>query len=143
MSELHAATALASFADLEARLDERNRLAAAYTAALSAVPGIGFPDVPVGDRSTYKDFTILIDPAAYGRRACDLAAILEGEGIESRRYYAPPVHAMQAYRGCALPEDGLPVTDRIADRVLTLPLWVGMTDAQLHAVARAIGRHAA
>ena len=43
MSELHAATALASLEDLEERLAERNRLAAAYTAALAGNAGRAIP----------------------------------------------------------------------------------------------------
>ncbi len=97
MSELHAATALASLSDLEERLEERNRLAAVYTEALTAIPGIRIPEVPAGDRSTYKDYTILIDPEECGLDADALAAALRLDGIETRRYYAPPVHAMHAY----------------------------------------------
>ena len=66
MSELHAAVALASFEDLEERLRERTRLADAYRSALGSVPGVSFPIVPDGDRSTYKDLTVLIDPESFG-----------------------------------------------------------------------------
>ena len=136
MSELHAATALASLSDLEERLEERNRLAATYTEALSGVPGIRIPEVPAGDRSTYKDYTILVD-AEGGLGADALAAALRLDGIETRRYYAPPVHAMHAYASRG-PAGSLPITDRAAEQALTLPLWVGMTDAQVTGVARAI-----
>ena len=30
------------------------------------VPGIRIPEVPAGDRSTYKDYTVLIDPDGFG-----------------------------------------------------------------------------
>jgi dTDP-4-amino-4,6-dideoxygalactose transaminase len=142
MSELHAATALASLADLEERLDERGRLAAVYRDALSTVAGITFPVVPAGDRTTYKDLTILVDPGRYGRHATELADTLRSEGIETRRYYAPPIHTMQAYRGAASLGDDLAVTDRAADRVLALPLWVGMSDGQVARVAGVIDRNA-
>ena len=140
MSELHAATALASLVDLEERLAERNRLAAAYTQALSSIPGIRIPEVPSGDRSTYKDYTILVDPGAYGLDADALAVALRRDGVETRRYYAPPVHAMHAYASVRGPAGAWPVTDRAAARALTLPLWVGMTDSQVTGVAGAIAR---
>ena len=140
MSELHAATALASLSDLEERLGERNRLAGVYTEALAGVPGIGVPHVPVGARSTYKDYTILVEPAEFGLDADALAAALRLHGIETRRYYAPPVHAMRAYSSLRSPAGAWPVTDRAAQRALTLPLWVGMTDAQVTGVAGAIAR---
>jgi len=140
MSELHAATALASLEDLDERLEERRRLAAAYTSALANIPGIRIPEVHSGDLSTYKDFTILIDPDEFGVGAAAVAGLLREEGIETRRYYSPPVHEMAAYRTSADAVDGLPVTKLAAQRALTLPLWVGMTDAQVTGVAEAIVR---
>jgi len=60
-------------------------------------------------------------------------------GIDTRRYYAPPVHRTRAYRAVA--NGGhLPVTDEAAARVLTLPLWEGMTNEQVGLVAEAVTR---
>jgi dTDP-4-amino-4,6-dideoxygalactose transaminase len=140
MSELHAATGLASLEDLDARLDERNRLAAAYTSALAGIPGVRIPEVAPGDRSTYKDYTVLIDPDGYGLNAATVAELLRREGIETRRYYSPPVHAMRAYQVPGHPPDELPATESAAEQALTLPLWVGMTDAQVGIVAEVIRR---
>jgi dTDP-4-amino-4,6-dideoxygalactose transaminase len=143
MSELHAATALASFEDLEERIAERNRLAERYRKGFRELPGVDFPVVADGDRSTYKDLTVLIDQEAFGMDATAVAKALAAEGIETRRYYAPPVHRQRAYRSLAPANGPLPVTDLAAARVLTLPLWTGMTDAQVDRVARALARLAA
>lgn len=140
MSELHAAVALASLDGLDRRIEERNELATIYRDALGGLPGISFPKVPEGDRSTYKDFTILIDHEEFGMSPTALATALEAEGIETRRYYSPPVHEMQAYRGLAERNGGLPETERAAGRVLTLPLWNGMTEADVAGVAQAVTR---
>ncbi len=69
-----------------------------------------------------------------------VARSLAGEGIETRRYYSPPVHMMQAYRVAGATPGALPVTEQAAQQVLTLPLWVGMTDEQIEQVADAIRR---
>ncbi|MGH2595278.1 MAG: DegT/DnrJ/EryC1/StrS family aminotransferase [Actinomycetota bacterium] len=140
MSELHAATALASLSDLDERLAERNRLAAAYTAELSDVPGIIIPEVSTGDRSTYKDYSILVDPEGFGLDAGAVGRALALAGVETRRYYSPPVHAMQAYRSVSGATGVLPVTEWASQRALTLPLWVGLKDAQVKAVAGRIRR---
>jgi dTDP-4-amino-4,6-dideoxygalactose transaminase len=140
MSELHAATALSSLTDLEQRLGERNRLAGAYSDALAGLPGIRIPTVPEGDRSTFKDYTILVESTEFGVDADALAFALKSDGIETRRYYSPPVHAMRAYASLRSPSGSWPVSDRAAQRALTLPLWVGMTDAQVRGVAGAIAR---
>jgi dTDP-4-amino-4,6-dideoxygalactose transaminase len=135
MSELHAATALASLEDLDERLRERERLAAAYTQALEGIPGVRIPEVPAGDTSTHKDYCVLIDPNQYGLEAATVAQALGREGIETRRYYSPPVHAMEPYRVLGDAADRLPVTEQAADQILTLPLWVGMSEAQIAKVA--------
>jgi len=138
MSELHAAVALASLDGLDGWLERRNRAAERYREALGSIPGLSFPTVPEGDRSTYKDFTVLVDPQALGLGAPTLAEALIAEGIETRRYYSPPVHRTRAYQ--AMANGPLPVTEWAAERVLTLPLWAGMTDDLFERVAEAIGR---
>jgi dTDP-4-amino-4,6-dideoxygalactose transaminase len=140
MSELHAAVALGSLEGLDARIDRRNELAEAYWEALSSVPGIHFPVVGEGDRSTYKDFTILVEPEEAGLDADGLARALAAEGIETRRYYSPPVHAMRSYRHLNGTNGHLPVTEWAARRVLTLPLWSDMSEEQVDRVGMAIAR---
>jgi dTDP-4-amino-4,6-dideoxygalactose transaminase len=140
MSELHAATALASFEDLEERIARRNQLAERYRKVLAGLPGIDFPTVAEGDRSTYKDFTILIDGEGFGMDALSVAKALAAEGVQTRRYYSPPVHRQRAYRWVGPANGALPETDRAAARVLTLPLWTGMDDEQVEGVGVAMAR---
>jgi dTDP-4-amino-4,6-dideoxygalactose transaminase len=140
MSELHAATALASFSDLEERIARRNQLAERSRKALAEVAGIDFPAVDEGDRSTYKDFTVLVDDERFGMDATALAAALEAEGVQTRRYYSPPVHRQRAYRTVGPSNGALPVTDDAAARVLTLPLWTGMDDELVDRVGVAVAR---
>jgi dTDP-4-amino-4,6-dideoxygalactose transaminase len=140
MSEIHAAFALASLEDLEQRIDRRNELARMYKQALADVPGIGFPAVAESDRTTYKDFTILVEGSEFGMDAAELAKALAEEGIQTKRYYAPPVHTMQAYRSQAGNNGQLPVTEAAALRVLTLPLWSSMEGPELLGVADAVRR---
>src|SRR5690606_32516970 len=61
MSELHAAVALESLAELDEHLAIRRRLAARYQEALAAVPGVRPQAVDPGDASTWKDFTVIVD----------------------------------------------------------------------------------
>jgi dTDP-4-amino-4,6-dideoxygalactose transaminase len=139
MSELHAATALASLDDLDERLAERTRLAGLYRETFREGDGVSFPAVPEGDRSTFKDLTVLIDPDDFGLTADDVAVALADEGVETRRYYSPPVHQQRAYAG--VPSDvDLRVTTWASDRVLSLPLWVGMTDHDVEGVGQAFRR---
>jgi dTDP-4-amino-4,6-dideoxygalactose transaminase len=140
MSEIHAAMALASLEGLDERIDRRNELAGVYRQALADVPGISFPVVRETDRSTFKDFTILVEASEFGIDAAELTGALAAEGIQTKRYYAPPVHRMKAYRGQAVKNGSLPVTEAVVQRVLTLPLWSSMQEPELLQVADAVRR---
>jgi dTDP-4-amino-4,6-dideoxygalactose transaminase len=140
MSEVHAAVALNSLGGLDERVERRNQIAARYRERLARVPGIGFPAVHVGDRSTYKDFTVLVDPVDFGLTATELGDELRSAGIETRHYYAPPVHQMQAYRSTTIPGSDLLYTEEAAARVISLPMWSDLSDAQIDRVAETIRR---
>jgi dTDP-4-amino-4,6-dideoxygalactose transaminase len=138
MSEVHGALALASLPGLSDRIKRRNDLADEYRDALSRLPGVTFPTVRDGDVSTFKDFTVLIDPETFGVDAVAVSAALAHEGIDTRRYYSPPVHRMHAYRSYAAVGGDLTVTEKTATRVLTLPLWNEMTEAHIDRVVAAM-----
>ncbi|MFE5331374.1 DegT/DnrJ/EryC1/StrS family aminotransferase [Embleya sp. NPDC056575] len=138
MSELHAALALVSLRGLPERVRTRTDLVAAFAAAIRDVPGVRLPVLAEGDVSTWKDLTLVIDPESFGLDVPTLARALKAEGIDSRRYFHPPVHRQKAY--AHLPARSLPVTDDIADRVLTLPLWSHMDTTTVDTVAEAVIR---
>ena len=63
-----------------------------------------------------------------------LTAAMTAEGIDSRRYFHPPIHRQKAYAGM-LDGQPLPVTDQLSARVITPPLWSDMGDADVRALA--------
>lgn len=120
LSELHSCLGRASLKMLEEVVAHRNEVANRLQAGLSEIPGIGFQAIAETDRTTYKDFTIVIDPEAFGLRRDRAAAALLSEGIPSRKYFSPPCHQHQAFRDFAL--DPLPLTETLAARCLSIPL---------------------
>lgn len=138
MSELHAAVGLESLIHLDHHLATRRELAESYRAALADVPGINPQVVDPRDTSTYKDFTVIVDEAAFGLERDALAVALRAEGIETRPYFHPPVHRQHAYAHLATPD--LPATDWVSDRVISLPLWRDMPPAATGAVAEVLSR---
>ena len=115
----------------------RNSLANSYQARLGRLPGIGFQEVRSGNRSSYKDFTITINPDAFGLTRDELALALAAENIETRKYYEPPVHRQTAYRRYAA-SAGLTNTELLASRVLSLPIWSHMEEAVVAGICSAI-----
>ena len=138
MSELHAAVALHSLSQLDQNVQRRNELAELFWTRLSGLTGLTRPRVDTGDVSTYKDLTLLVDPVEFGLSSVELAVALGAEGIDTRRYYHPPIHSQAAYR--SLPRRRLPVTERVARCVLSVPLWSHMTLTQMNSLANAILR---
>lgn len=140
MSELHAAVALASLDGLDRRITHRGALVARFAAATAGVDGLSLARVDAGDVSTYKDLTVIVDPPAFGLSAAELARALGAEGIDTRRYYHPPIHLQKAYAGLWPQRRDLPATEELSSRVLTVPLWSHMTTGQIDGVASAVVR---
>jgi len=71
------------------------------------------------------------------------AAALKAEGIPTAIYYPKPLHRQEAYRHFPADESGLPVSDRIADEVISLPMHAYLDDTTqdriIAAVRRAVG----
>ncbi len=137
LSEMHAALALVAFDYLEERVEHRNQVADRYQELLGDVPGIGFQHVRPADRSSYKDFTILVRDD-FGCSRDQVVAALDSEGVSTRQYYSPPVHHHQAYAD--LPSRLLPVTDALGDAVISLPIWSHLPLGDVDRVAVAIRR---
>ena len=121
MSELHAALALASLERLDARVARRNELVQAFKNAVAGLPGLSFQHVRQADVSTYKDLTILVEGDTFGLSARELQRALRAEGVDTRRYYSPPIHLQQAYSSRPY-QRRLPITERLGETALTLPL---------------------
>jgi dTDP-4-amino-4,6-dideoxygalactose transaminase len=138
MSELHAAVGLESLAELDDHLAVRRDLAARYTKALDGLPGITPQVVDPRDRSTYKDYTVIVDESAFGLDRDAVAVALRAEGVDTRPYFYPPVHRQQAYAGDG-PVD-LPATDWLAQRVISLPLFRAMPVAAIDTIAELLAR---
>jgi dTDP-4-amino-4,6-dideoxygalactose transaminase len=138
MTELHAALALESLAMLDDHLARRAHLAAGYRTHLAGVPGIHPQQIAPGDTSTHKTFTVVIDETAFGVDRDTLVSALASEGIDTRRYFSPPVHRHDAY--AHLPASDLPRTDWVSSRVVSLPMWRDLDDESVEAVADVIRR---
>jgi dTDP-4-amino-4,6-dideoxygalactose transaminase len=140
MSELHAVVALASLAGLDQHIDARVALVDRFAASVEGLAGLRVVRPAAGDRSTFKDLTIAIDAATFGLSAAELQQALAADGIDSRRYYAPPIHRQDAHASAWADRRPLPVTDALAADVLSPPLWSHMSAEQIDSVTEALLR---
>ncbi len=134
LSELHAALGLLTMARIEEALTVRRRHVDGYMAQLSSLPGISFQRVDPEDRSTYKDFAVLFETPAVRERA---EAALTAAGVQTKRYFRP-CHTMDAYRDYA--DRRLPATESVADRILCLPIFEELAEAERDQVCDVVER---
>jgi dTDP-4-amino-4,6-dideoxygalactose transaminase len=63
---------------------------------------------------------------------------LKEKGIATGVHYPIPLHLQPAYRYLGIPKGALPVTERVAAEVMSLPMYAELTDAQISRVADAV-----
>ena len=131
-TDLAAALGLAGLKRLDERNEQRRRNAARLTEGLS---GYLTPRVPEGREHVWHQYTMRF-PGERDRIARELAA----RGVGSIAYYPVPVHH-QAYLQRAFPEVAdvsLPVTERLAAEVLSLPVRPNLSDDEVDTVIGAV-----
>ena len=95
---------------------ERNRIARCYSQHLADV--VEVPTVPNCITSVWAQYTIRVK--AGGRAA--FASTLKAQGIPTAIYYPKPLHRQEAYRDFPADPSGLPVSDLLAEEVISLPM---------------------
>ncbi|MNJ37779.1 UDP-2-acetamido-2-deoxy-3-oxo-D-glucuronate aminotransferase [compost metagenome] len=96
-------------------IEWRNAAAARYNEGLRAHVA-KVPDVPAGNVSNWAQYTI-----EHPDRDA-LAAHLKAEGVPTAVYYPIPLHLQPAYKHYPRGAGGLPVTERLKDVVISLPM---------------------
>ncbi len=122
LDALQAAILLAKLPYLDKWNGLRRQICDRYTRLLKDVPGVTLPHHCPG--SVWNQYTIQID-----RRDAVQAALREA-GILTIVYYPVPIHLQEAYAHLGYTQGSLPVAEAICERVLSLPLFPEMTDAQ-------------
>jgi dTDP-4-amino-4,6-dideoxygalactose transaminase len=137
MDEIHAAVLRAKLAHLEAWNDRRREIARAYDAALRGSTIRPAPHADWADPCYY--FYVVGSP---DRKALQdaLAAAAIGTDIS----WPEPPYLQPAYERFGYARGDLPVTERLCNEVLTIPLFPDLTDvevARVCAALKAFGKH--
>jgi dTDP-4-amino-4,6-dideoxygalactose transaminase len=133
LDEPRAAIGLVQLARLGAGNAARARRTALYRERLAGVAGLTVPDGARPPETTSAEhLAVVVLPR--GSERAEVRAALAERRIQTSVHY-PPVHRFSAYGGTARP---LPRTDDLGDRLLTLPLFPHMAEAQVHEVADAL-----
>jgi dTDP-4-amino-4,6-dideoxygalactose transaminase len=128
-NDIQAAVGRVLLRRLDTMNDRRRALAARYDAALAGLPLV-LPTERPGARHVYHLYVV-----ATPRRS-ELAAFLAARGIQTGTHYPVPSHRQPAVEHFAGAD--LPVTERLVEEILTLPISAGHTDAEIDEVAAAV-----
>ncbi len=126
---LHAAMLLPQFARLEASLARRRELARAYREALAGLVRLQ-PDDGPGDVTTYCAFVVR-HPARD-----ELVEGLARRGVSAKVHYPFGIHQQPAFRD--LHTRPLPVTEKVVDEILSLPIGLHVDDRRRDKVIAAV-----
>ncbi len=138
LPELSALLALLALPAVPRWLVWRERLVARYRKGLAALPGLQWQAAVPGTRSNHQFLPLAIVDDQFGLTADQLVAGLAAEGIEARRYFAPPLHRLPAFESWA--QEALPVAEELADSLVCLPIFSHMRLEQVDGVCRAVRR---
>jgi dTDP-4-amino-4,6-dideoxygalactose transaminase len=132
LDTLQAAVLLEKLARLDRWNEERRTLARIYVDGLAGVGDCSLPPVPAGSNPVWHLFPL----RTAGAEA--LASFLAARGIATGRHYPEPPHLSGAYASLGYGRGDFPVAERLAEELLSLPLFPGMTPVQQEAVITAV-----
>lgn len=145
MSEINAAFGMLQLRHVDGAIARRREIDAQYRKGLAHVRGLRF-GLNMGEQLSapnHSYFPILVDPE-YGLSRDALYDALKAEGIHARRYFYPLITDFPMYRGLpSAQRDNLPAATQAAARVLCLPIYPALTDADVERVVGILTAHGA
>jgi dTDP-4-amino-4,6-dideoxygalactose transaminase len=151
LPEISALLARSSLGQLDDEIARRERVAAAYRAALAATPGIRFQSALRGTTPVYRDVSLRVEPETFGVGRDALRAAIAAEGVETGAYFHPALSDLPLARRFSMRESAVagaafPVAKAVAAQVVNLPVGAGVeaeTAAQIGALIHRIHEDAA
>ena len=112
--------------------ESRRENATYYNQLLSKIPGVTLPVEADFVRSVYHLYVILVD------NRDSLQKFLSEKGIGAGLHYPLPLHLQKAYSHLGYKQGAFPVTESVAKRLLSLPMFPELTREQIEYVANSI-----
>jgi dTDP-4-amino-4,6-dideoxygalactose transaminase len=132
LDTIQAIALLAKLPHLQRWNDERRVAAAYYLARLEGVGDLVLPPIAPESDPVWHLFVVrTAEPEA-------LAAFLRERGVGTGRHYPESIHLTKAYASLGHQKGAFPVAERLASECLSLPIFPGITDAQLTRVTETI-----
>ena len=139
MTDMGAAIGMVQLKKLDQFNSARRRNAEHITGKLKGTRGLTTPGDALGH--VFHQYTVRVAGVGGGRgvdgRRDDLVAYLGEKGIGTGIYYPIPIHKQPLYQKLGF-EDTLPVSERFADEVLSLPVHPAVSETDLDYIIKTI-----
>ena len=140
LTDIACALGLSQLTKLRANLARRREIAARYTAAFRDLPGLIPPSVRAEMNPAWHLYPIRVDSAKLTVDRGQIFRALRAENIGVNVHYIP-VHLHPYYRGQFGHRDGeRPVAEAAYERLISLPMFHGMTDTDVGDVVQAVSK---
>ncbi len=134
LDTIQAAVLLAEFPYLDAWNDKREENAELYSELLKNIGEIDCPHIKNGRKHIFHQYTIRVKN---GKRD-ELARFLKENNIDSKVYYPLPLHLQKCFGSLGYKKGDLPVSEKAAEEVLSLPIFPELTDEEIKYVCDSI-----
>jgi UDP-2-acetamido-2-deoxy-ribo-hexuluronate aminotransferase len=133
LDTMQAAVLLEKLKIFEDEIAARNEIAERYARGLGNV--VTVPRLAAGCSSVWAQYTIRL-PAGTDRDG--FAAALKAQGVPTAIYYTKSMHQQTAYRDFPVADGGLPVSEKLSDDVISLPMHAYLDAASQERVIEAV-----
>lgn len=133
LDSIHAAIGEVKLKHLDSWTDKIREIAKTYAKELKGVKGISY--VPVDkpyEKAVYHTFIIQCD------KRDELQQYLLKKGIGTKIHYPIPIHLQKSAASLGYKAGDFPMTETQAKRILSLPIYPELTDAQISLVIKEI-----
>jgi dTDP-4-amino-4,6-dideoxygalactose transaminase len=132
LDELQAALLSVKLRKLNEWTIQRQQIASWYNEVLKDVEGITLPKV--ADRATHVYHLYVIRT----HKRDELKKYLNDKGVGTLIHYPIPPHLQNAYTHLGFKRGDFPIAEELADTMLSLPLWPGLTQSDVNYIANCI-----
>jgi dTDP-4-amino-4,6-dideoxygalactose transaminase len=140
MTDIQASLGLVQLTKIEKMQAIRSRYAAMYNEAFASLPEIRVPVVRPEVEHAWHLYVIQIDPQALAIDRAQFIEALRAENIGTSVHFIP-VHLHPYYRETFGYQRGdYPIAEAVYDRIISLPLYPKMTEADVQSVIAAVRR---
>jgi dTDP-4-amino-4,6-dideoxygalactose transaminase len=133
LDTMQAAILIEKLKIFEDEITARNKVAERYAQGLGNV--VSIPRLAAGCTSVWAQYTIRLP------KGCDrdtFAATLKAQGIPTSIYYSKSMHQQTAYREFPVVDGGLPVSEKLSEDVISLPMHAYLDEPTQERIIKAV-----